>query len=309
MGRDDNKNDYLQILQTFIDKAQQMDSMLSELTRDLLDVKDQSPPDKGRYINSAVSNLGNMHRALSSVKLDIQQAAQPPKGQQGGNSTGVNTPRQEESVQEDELTQMVQALVEKGYNRNMAARTNEIWYAHPAGHQISASISEAGLQWTYFPPRLSGEILRGLGVDNLYNQLGSLHFSDPQPQAQNEETKHEKVLEYLVQQTEQGPVDQFRVWQKGEQYPSIVAKNTQSGSWHCYTCSGNTVESSDLDKHIEVVKLWERNGKPKPKEQVQGNSAPQGSPPPGQWNGYERPGAQGTNTPIGLMDLNPRRRN
>jgi hypothetical protein len=70
---EDNR-DYLQILQTFLDKCQQMDSMLSELTRDLLDVKDQSPPELGRYINSAVSNLGNMHQALSSVKTDIQRA-------------------------------------------------------------------------------------------------------------------------------------------------------------------------------------------------------------------------------------------
>lgn len=287
--------EYVDKLTRIMEKAQQLDSMLSEITRDLLEAKDSSPPESGRYINSAISSLGVMHRSLSTVKYEINNAAQPPrpKGSQGRQ----NFRPRNEAVQQGptELDIMVQALVNRGYNRSMKAEANQIWYAHPVGHQISAAPNGGTFQWTYFPPRLLGEVSKGIGFEKLNTQLDQAHRHDPPPVfQQNEEA--EKVRDYLVQQVEEKPIEQYRVWEKGEEYPSIVTYLPQSGTWRCFTCSGNHIESAhDPDIHTEAVKRWVRSGKPAPPDQAH-------------HGGYERPGFHSTNSPIGLMDLNPTRK-
>lgn len=287
-------SEYVDKLTRIMEKAQQLDSMLSEITRDLLEAKDSSPPESGRYINSAISSLGVMHRSLSTVKYELNNAAQPP--QQKGSQKGSNFKPRNEAVQQGptELDVMVQNLVGRGYNRSARAEGNQIWYSHPAGHQISASPAGRSFQWTYFPPRMLGEVAKGIGLQNLGVQLDQAHRHDPQPAVQQNE-EQEKVRDYLIQQVEEKPIEQYRVWERGEEYPSIVTFLPTSGTWRCFTCSGNHVEPvHQPDIHTEAVKRWVRNGKPAPPDQAQG--------------GYERPGFHSTNSPIGLMDLNPTRK-
>lgn len=286
-------SEYTDKLTRIMEKAQQLDSMLSEVTRDLLEAKDNSPPDSGRYINSAISSLGVMHRSLSTVKYELNNAARPPKPK----GSQQFQRRNESAAQKGptELDMMVQALVERGYNRNSKAIPNQIWYAHPAGHQIAAAQNGKTFQWTYFPPRMEGAIEKGIGLQKLNTQLEQAHRHDPQPAPQNEE--EERVRDYLIQQMEESPIEQYRVWERGEEYPSIVTFVPKSGTWRCFTCSGNNIESShDPDIHTEAVKRWVRNGKPAPIDQTISGG------------GYERPGFQSTNSPIGLMDLNPTRK-
>lgn len=239
-------------LKQFVTTTYEFDQQLGELTRELIDIKDTVPPDYSSQIASALAYLGAMHKSLASARDSINKIFLMQQGV-----------KEEVGSIEEAYTSL---LIELGYN---TADREGNWYNHPAGHQLK---TEGGLglktKWTYFPPRMMGEVTKGVGFLKLREHLQQIHKRDVQEGvldggiARAQEKLGTSYRDFLVRQTEVMPVERFQVWENGQQHPALLARDPDTGEWRCYTCEANFRADAPYDPHIEIVKRWIWKGRP-----------------------------------------------
>jgi hypothetical protein len=240
-------------IQNFTAATQQVSTSINDLLQDLLDIKRDLTPDKERFVAQATSSLSNAQQQIIGARDQINQILQ-----------------QKESIDEG-IRDVVPLLVEYGYSRNMAAPKNEIWYAHPAGHQVHARPmpgDQAGVYWDYFDPDLRS-VSRGFGSERLASQLGNVHRRD---QKVNESAKvatskgeadqafKTSYRDFLVVQTATAPIERFEVREASNQYPHIISRHPQTGEWRDWTLEalGHPTD----ERYIQIVQRWIYLGKP-----------------------------------------------
>lgn len=233
-------------LKQFVTTTYEFEQQLGQLTKELLDIKDGVPPDYSTQISAAVAYLGAMHKSLAAARDSINKIFLIQQGVK-------------EQTIEEAYTSM---LIDMGYN---SADRDGNWYAHPAGHQLN---TQGGLglksKWTYYPPRMLGEVVKGVGYLKLRETLQQIHKRDMQEDsnAAAQEKMETSYRDFLVRQTEIKPVERYQVWESGQAHPALLARDPDSGEWRCFTCEANSRPGTPYDPHVEIVKRWIFSGCP-----------------------------------------------
>lgn len=214
-----------------------------------------------------------------------------------------------------QISEVAPLLIGFGYGRDASAQQGDIWYSHPAGHQIHAVQMPEGIGsfwWEYFPPELVGERTRGHGLQKLESHLQAVHAAPDkfQPAWQDGVTESSPMAtrtvdsadrDYLIVQTLVAPVERYEVRESGSEYPRLIGHDPKTGEWRDFNADAD--QDRGDQRYIEVVRRWIQLGRPALKRDAtlasksgwdRGGGSSAGTK---EYGGYELGSLNGTLTP------------
>lgn len=264
--KEDNLTFYLR---QYSDKIHQVDVTLSQLTKDLVDVKLQLDPERAAKLNKSLTSISSMLQSLGTAKREIDSLLLPKELAQYNKKTS-----QRESVDDTlsshlyeadaNLLKAKDAMLGFGYSEVINGFQGAHWFRHPSGYAIRVAGKGPNISWKHYPSGNVKEAVDGSGIDSLFDRLNMFHAPKPSLKESDDIFKV-PYKRYLINQVEVAPLERYRVWADGSTAPVVVARNPKTGEWQNYNTDKITKEDPanlDVDPHVEIVRRWIFHGKP-----------------------------------------------